>query len=308
MTRFLRCPLCGHEKLERLYDKAGQVVERCFGCTLVFLNPQPACPDEMLYAEPYYRGTCATKAGGQENVLDPDRVERRLESCRGVLEVLEESLGGKGRILDLGCGPGFLLKAAREAGWEVAGAEVSSFAAAHAREQFGIREVRTGSLEEVEFQPASFDVVTLQHVIEHFRDPVAMVERIRVWLKPKGILWIETPDIDSGQARREQAHWAHIKIPEHLFYFNERTLRRLLTDQGFEVSTVRREVAGTGLLEAACGGQEGARRFYERFRDNPVFMVLVKTIRYVNELYRAGLKGESDVIRVLARKATQTRA
>lgn len=302
MTRFFRCPLCGNEKLEPLYDKAGQVIDECSGCALVFLNPQPACPDEVLYAEPYYRGTCATKAGGQENVLDPARVERRLESCRGVLEVLEETLGCKGSMLDLGCGPGFLLKAAREAGWEVTGADVSGFAAAYAREQFGIQEICTGPLEEVEFQPASFDVVTLQHVIEHFRDPFTMVGRIRVWLKPEGILWIETPDIDSGQARREQAHWAHIKVPEHLFYFNERTLRRLLTDHGFEVLTVRREVAGTGLLEAACGGQAEARRFYERFRGNPVFRRLVRAVRYANELYRAWLKGESDVIRVLARK------
>ena len=302
MTRFLRCPLCGNEKLELLYGIGDQVIDQCPGCALVFLNPQPACPDEVLYAEPYYRGACAAKAGGQENVLDPARVERRLESCRGVLEVLEETLGGKGRVLDLGCGPGFLLKAAQEAGWEVTGADVSGFAAAYAREQFGIQEVYTGPLEGFEFQPASFDVVTLQHVIEHFRDPFTMVGRIRGWLKTEGILWIETPDIDSGQARREQARWAHIKVPEHLFYFSERTLRRLLTDHGFEVLTVRREVAGTGLLDAACGGRAEARRFYERLRGNPVFRRLVRAVRYANELYRARLKGESDVIRVLARK------
>ncbi len=306
MTRFFRCPLCGDEKLDFLYDIAGQVIDQCSTCTLVFLNPQPACPDEILYAEPYYRGCCTAKAWGQENVLDPARIERRLESCRGVLEVLEETLGGKGRVLDLGCGPGFLLKAAHEAGWDAAGADISSFAAEYAREQFGIREVRTGPLEAVEFQPASFDVVTLQHVIEHFRDPLTMVGRIRAWLRPEGLLWIETPDIDSGQARREEARWAHIKVPEHLFYFNERTLRRLLTDHGFEVLTVRREVAGTGLLESACGGREEARRFYERFRGNPVFRILVRAVRHMNELYRAGLKGESDVIRVLARKAPST--
>src|SRR5688572_25560724 len=108
MTRFFRCPLCGDENLEPLYNIDGQLVDRCSGCTLVFLNPQPTCPDEVLYAEPYYRGTCAAKAGGQENVLDPARVERRLESCRGVLEILEDTLGHKGRALDLGCGPGFL--------------------------------------------------------------------------------------------------------------------------------------------------------------------------------------------------------
>src|SRR5207245_10947145 len=105
MTRFLRCPLCGNEKLEFLYGIADQVIDQCPGCALVFLNPQPACPDEVLYAEPYYRGVCATKAGGQENVLDPARVERRLESCRGDMDVLEECLGCTCRGLDVSWGP-----------------------------------------------------------------------------------------------------------------------------------------------------------------------------------------------------------
>src|SRR5947199_8902764 len=102
MVRFLRCALCGNEKLQPLYGIAGQVIDECSGCALVFLNPQPACPDEVLYAEPYYRGTCATKVGGQENVLDPARVERRLESCRGVLAGSEETLGHRGRARYLG--------------------------------------------------------------------------------------------------------------------------------------------------------------------------------------------------------------
>lgn len=305
MMRFSRCPLCGSRQLGPLFEIAGQGVDRCSTCSLVLLNPQPECMDELLYAEEYYRGTCSRKEGGQENVLDPDRVERRLESCRGVLDEIEGVLGRKGRMLDLGCGPGFLLKAAQDAGWRTAGADVSGFAASYARETFGIRDVLTASLEEVEFPNESFDVVTLQHVIEHFRDPVRMVSRIKEWLVPGGLIWAETPDIDSGGARRAGTHWVHIKVPEHLFYFSERTLTRLLVGQGFEVCSAHREVEGTGFLNVACGGMDRARRFYERNKANPVFEVLVRAVRYANELYRAGVKGESDVIRVMARKKRQ---
>ncbi|TAJ07299.1 MAG: class I SAM-dependent methyltransferase [Nitrospirae bacterium] len=302
MTRLTVCPLCGSQKLGRLFTVSGQDVERCADCSLALFNPQPACSDERLYAEAYYRGDCAVKDRGQENVLDPARVARRLDSCREVLEEIEEALGRRGRLLDLGCGPGFLLKTARDAGWTVAGADVSSFATEHARDQFGISTVTTGSLEEVEFPANAFDVVTLQHVIEHFRDPVRMVQRISRWLAPGGILWVETPDIDSGQAKRDGAQWVHIKVPEHLFYFSERTLTRLLTAQGFRVLAVHREVESTGLMNAACGGPEGAKRFYEWARHIPGFRASVRAVRRLNEFYWAEVKGESDVVRLLARK------
>lgn len=302
MIRLARCPLCGARDFSLMFTVAGQGVERCAGCSLAMLNPQPTCSDERLYAEAYYRGDCRVKDGGQENVLDPDRIARRLDSCRGVLEEIEETLGRRGALLDLGCGPGFLLKAAQDAGWTVAGADVSAFAAGHAREQFGIVNVTTGPLEAIEFPADSFDAVTLQHVIEHFRDPVRMVRRIRGWLAPGGILWLETPDIDSGRAKREGSRWGHIKVPEHLFYFNERTLTRLVMSQGLTVLAAHREVEGTGVMEAVCGGSEGARRFYEGAKRIPGFLALVKAVRGVNEFYRAGVKGESDVVRLLARK------
>jgi len=300
---FRCCPLCGGDGLAEYATVGGQPIERCTRCTLVMLNPQPICSDETLYAEAYYRGDCRIKDRGQENVLDPDRVKRRLDSCRGVLDDIEGALGRRGRLLDLGCGPGFLLKAAQDAGWTVAGADVSAFATAHAREQFGVRDVTTGPLEAVEFPAESFDAVTLQHVVEHFRDPIRMVQRIRQWLVPGGILCLETPDIDSGRARREGVQWTHIKVPEHLFYFNERTLTRLLSSQGFTIRAAHREVKGTGLMEAACGGADGARHFYERARNVPGFLRLVKTVRLINEFYRARVQGESDVIRLMARKA-----
>src|SRR2546428_4560530 len=302
MTRFSRCPLCGSLELGVLFHIAGQGVDRCSTCSLVLLNPQPEYTDELIYAEEFYRGTCSREDGGRENVLEPDRVERRLESCRGVLEEIERTLGRKGSVLDLGCGPGFLLKVAQDTGWRAVGSDVSSFATSYARERYGIQEILTGPLEEVEFPLQSFDVVTLQHVIEHFRDPVRMVQRIKGWLVSGGLLWIETPDIDSGTAKREGSHWTHIKVPEHLFYFSERTLVRLLVGQGFQILSAHREVEGTGLLEAACGGPAEAKRFYARAQGNPIFRMLVRTVRYVNEIYRARVNGGSDVIRLLARK------
>ena len=301
MARFTACPLCGSSHLGPLFLAGSQPVERCAACTLAFLNPQPEAEDAVLYAEAYYRGACAVKAGGQENVLEPARIARRLESCRGIVDELEGWLGGRGRWLDLGCGPGFLLKAARDAGWETAGADVSPFATRYARETFGIADVRTGPLEALEFPRAGFDVVSLQHVIEHFRDPGRMVERIRAWLRPRGLLWIETPDVDSAPARRAGPRWEHVKVPEHLFYFGERTLRRLLGARGFEVLACRREVEGTGLLTAACGGAEGARRFYEVAKRNALFRLALAAVRRANELYRGRLRGASDVIRVVAR-------
>src|SRR5262249_14623991 len=79
----------------------------------------------------------------------------------------------RGRVLDVGCGNGELLTRLKNFGWEVAGMEPDPTAASLARMHFGI-DVR-GRMED--FEDASFDVITLSHVIEHLPSPLATLAR-----------------------------------------------------------------------------------------------------------------------------------
>ena len=75
----------------------------------------------------------------------------------------------RGRLLDVGCGPGLLLDEARRRGYETAGLELSRASAAHARDALGL-DVRELALEDFEDDGGGFDVVVLADVIEHLDD------------------------------------------------------------------------------------------------------------------------------------------
>jgi SAM-dependent methyltransferase len=269
----------------------------------VFLQQQPHLKQAEFYDEGYYRGRSQHKKNlDNENVLEPDRIRGRLESCRGVVDLVTHHCPKPGRWLDIGCGPGFLLSQAQVQGWQCTGLEPSPFATSYARDQFGIEDVRTTDVDKATFPKNSFDVISMQHVLEHFRDPLATMDRVLAWLKSGGLLYVETPDVGSPLAQREGPNWEHLKIPEHLFYFSERTLRLLCAKINCEVIFVKHPVKGTGLLNVICGGEDPARNFYDRFKYNPIFQMVVRSVRQLNELYRTVVKKESDIIHILAKK------
>jgi SAM-dependent methyltransferase len=70
-------------------------------------------------------------------------------------------------------------------------------------------------------------------VIEHVRDPADFLQRVRRVLKPGGVIFIATPSTDSWSARLLGRHWMEYK-PEHLFYFDRNSVRRLLQNAGFD--------------------------------------------------------------------------
>lgn len=90
-----------------------------------------------------------------------------------------------------------------------------------------------GTLEKADFAPNYFDVIILADVLEHFFDPRGELESLRRILKPGGILYISTPDIDSFTSRVFKAKWWGIQ-KGHLYYYSKRTLSNLLDVCGFD--------------------------------------------------------------------------
>lgn len=302
MTEYVEmraCPLCGSESHEVLYDLEVAVV-RCRQCTMVYLNPQPRVDHQGFYDESYYRGSSTKKADtDNEDVLEEQKVDIRLESCQAVVDRVMKIVPNPGSWLDIGCGPGFLLSQAKARGWQCTGLDSSPFAPKIARERFGLDDVHTRLIEGVDFGGRLFDVISMQHVIEHIYEPVPTMQKILALLRPGGILYIETPDICSGSALREGADWLHIKIPEHVLYFSQQTLEMLMQKLHCEVLQVWRPVPGTGMMNRICGGQEQARRFYAVARRLPLFEALVGAVR---DWRQKRAPDQTEHIHMLARK------
>lgn len=147
-----------------------------------------------------------------------DRVER-----------LRRHLPG-GRVLDLGSGTGGFLAAAAPH-FAVEGVEVDPGTSEQARAA-GLS-VTTGTLSSLQARPASFDAITMFHVIEHLDSPREALEQARRLLGPGGILLVETPTVDCLWFRLAPGRWRQL-IPDHYFFFSRATLERLLRQCEFE--------------------------------------------------------------------------
>jgi SAM-dependent methyltransferase len=145
------------------------------------------------------------------------------------------------RILDVGCGNGDFLFAAKEIGYAALGIDVSAAAVARVQRR-GLDAIR-GSLPEAPVE-RGFDFVTAWDVIEHVNDPQAFVRRSQELLTPGGYLVLKTPDVRRATIAVAIAapRWRRglLQLPAHLQLFNKASFARLLDDAGFSAAQATR--------------------------------------------------------------------
>lgn len=145
------------------------------------------------------------------------------------------------RFLDVGTGIGALLAAAREAGYRVQGVEFSPWATAFAREEKQL-DVIAGTLAEAALKSGAYEVVVLNHVLEHVENPRELLAEVRRVLADDGLLVVGVPNVASLMRSLKKGRWASLRPEEHIWHFAPPTLRRLLRETGFsEVGFEARE-------------------------------------------------------------------
>jgi SAM-dependent methyltransferase len=132
------------------------------------------------------------------------------------------------RLLDIGCGDGSFLLAARQLGWNVMGTELNPGPGRDA----GLEVVE--SLERIPGE-AAFDCITMWHTLEHMPDIVSTLSHITRLLKPAGYLIVAVPDAGGLQATLFGREWLHADVPRHLFHFDGTALRHCLGTAGYSV-------------------------------------------------------------------------
>lgn len=237
--RLERCPLCHHDSLDYQFTHTVTPIVRCAGCTLLMRNPQPSDAElGAIYTDAYFLGTDAETADPTgEFEREVHALKRataaayldRIEAYRGWTA---ESRRGK-RLLEIGSGLGNLLIEARDRGYAVTGVEYAQASVDRANRRLGDDLVVRGTVESAPLAPASFDVCVFADVIEHTRDPLAVVASAWELLVPGGTLFVAIPSLDSWSARLMRESWMEFKA-EHLFYFDSRTLESLLVRGGFD--------------------------------------------------------------------------
>jgi len=179
--------------------------------------------------------------------------EGRRRQFQWILEQVQRRERGH-QLIDVGCSGGFFLKECQAAGYVVAGLEPSRQAAERARAELGIPIIEA-SLEEAQLPEDTYDVASLNNVLEHFPDPLQALKKIRRSLRPGGLFTVSVPNVifaqiaypvfDRARAFGIPSPLDHIELmhaPNHLYAFSPRTLRGLLTKAGFEAIEMHPEV------------------------------------------------------------------
>ena len=219
-----QCPLCSGPPGACRADFGEYQVIECARCGQVSTFPFPS-PDTLraLYDTGYYAGPAAARfrSGAAESVV---RFFRRRRAA--MLRRRMRGVRGR-RILDVGCGRGDTLAWLQRWGADVHGTQVSATAAQVARDLIGHERIFVGDLADAGYADASFDCVTLWHVLEHVPDPLALLKEVRRILRPDGFVYIEVPNAGGWAARRFGHRWLAYDVPKHLFHFSPRTLTAL---------------------------------------------------------------------------------
>lgn len=224
----MKCPLCDSAKISRYWAMPGYKLAKCQKCGFIW-DPFPPESLETVYTKSYFIND--NPKGGYANYFEGMNINKKTFYER--IKRINKKISNKGRMLDVGSAFGDSLYEAKLLGWkDLYGVELSDFAAAKAREK-GLK-IKAGTLKSAKFPSDYFDVVTLQDVIEHVKDPNSEIQEIKRVLKPGGLVFIVTPDVEGVWAKLLGKNWYHYKPGEHIMYFSQETLKKLLKNAGFK--------------------------------------------------------------------------
>jgi SAM-dependent methyltransferase len=256
-------------------------------------SPRPPFDEVLTYYDSGYQAHTAAKPDLVAHLKDAAINWPRLRKYKRLVPI-------HGSVLDVGCGSGGLLQLLREnTDWSLSGIEPVAEAAA-----VGIAaglDIRATTLDDADFDDASFDLAVMNHVLEHVPDPIGTLSTLRRILRPGGYLTGEVPTPGCFERQLFGRFWAGYHLPRHLYFFEAPHLRLLLRKAGFEVVSVEGKIQPAGLLVSASNllrARWPAVARHLRFSDNSFIWLAVTTLIAI----AAHLLGSDPSLRFVCRR------
>jgi SAM-dependent methyltransferase len=234
---FNSCPICGQNTIEITSLRGKDYLSndhfdllRCRHCQCLTTRTSQPDRERDYYGEDYYNASSGKFSSVVEKLF-------RLNHARNARYF--HTHFPSTRILEVGCGRGYLLKELKRLG-----ASVFCLESARAADWIldnpditvvSLSDSQTGCWP---FAEDFFQLIIFWHVLEHLPDPAGSLEQASRCLAPGGTLCVSVPNVSSLQARLGLTTWFHLDVPRHLFHFSRTGLVSILEKQGFQIIKV----------------------------------------------------------------------
>lgn len=225
----MKCYVCG-ERCEKEVVHGAYSYWKCTDCFTSQVLPQFSETQLQQYYDAFHLDEM--EGGLYDDVED----RMRADFPAKVDMVLAHQPLASPRLLDVGCGKGFFVKAAADGGIRAEGIDISHSGVEYAVNTLGVK-ATAGPLEiqnPSEWREA-FDIVTMWATIEHLLDPLPVLQAIHNDLKPGGIVLCDTGLGNVFWEKLLPGHSQWYDAPQHMFVFSEKGLVALLEKAGFRI-------------------------------------------------------------------------
>lgn len=210
------CKICPHLATKLLYQIKKFKYFLCQNCQTLFLFPSPT----VKKIDNYYQKKFQYEAGLSE--------EKRIRQRAKIIlkNLIKFNPNGK-TLLDVGSGFGYFLEEAKKNNFQILGLEPSKELFSKNRFSKNIKNMTFKDY----FKSNSkkkFDFITLIHVIEHLNSPKQIIQSAIKLLNNHGILYIETPNLNSHLFWTEKENYTFLTSPDHLWIFSKKSLETIL--------------------------------------------------------------------------------
>jgi 2-polyprenyl-3-methyl-5-hydroxy-6-metoxy-1,4-benzoquinol methylase len=231
------CPICNGQNFEpfikcidyTVSKETFQIVQ-CKDCDFKFTNPRPLQSEIGKY---YESEDYISHSNSKKGLFNLAYQTIRNITLQGKVKLVNSFNTETKKLLDIGCGTGEFLNAAKTAGWTVEGLEPGENARSYGIKTFGLTVNDLSYLANLKSE--TFDVITMWHVLEHVPNLHETLQQIRKILKPNGRLIIAVPNCEAFEEGKYSSVWAAYDVPRHLNHFTVKTATNLFKINNLEV-------------------------------------------------------------------------
>ncbi len=299
------CPMCGREDANVLAK--GQDFEYgtctdeftfvlCSSCNTAYLNPRPSLTElERIYPQEYapYQFSKPSFTLYVRNFLEGRKVRK-----------ISQFFPPNADIIDVGCGGAGFLENLRKYGspkWRLWGNDINEDVIKKLKKD-GYKAIQ-GRFEEIDLPEATFYGIFMKQVIEHLDTPRAVLNHASYLLRSAGRLIIETPNLDSWDARIfQKRYWGGYHFPRHWTIFTPQTLSKNAKEAGLEVEEINFMMSPSFWVQSVhhlLKEKKCPELIYKRFTHlNPIAVSIASMVDVLQMIFR----GTTSNMQIIFRK------